>query len=605
MALIATTGLALIAAMATYLARSPIHLTTASITGDEPASYVIISPVRLPLPIEAVIERGVVRFADRPDRALPSSIPARMVLDNALIVLALPQPRDRAGPLPGPTVGSAIGVTEADLVPVLAALSQLSFEGLDVRRSTIRIVTESGKSRIIDEVDLKIAVKAKATATVSGSFQHAGRRLTIDAILGLTSNKPGWAGIPLKLTLKGAGLDIAVDGRLALDSEIVLDGPAELNAIKVRKLATILGFALPTDLWPRNLKVKGNLRWSPRGFAFDRATFAADNNSATGALSIAVAGERPAVQGTLAFEMLELAGFPAALFSGHTRSGTRDVLDVDVTAPLLRHFDADVRLSASQLTIGKLTLGRAAATVALKAGRLLADIAEIELGSGQATGQISIDVTQPATRVSMRGKLVDSDISALIGADRSRMSLDGRTNVVMDVHAAGTTAGDLVRSLGGKVTVTMPSGGRMGIDGRAAVALAQGQDIYGWTAPLRSPTVFDQLELRLVGSDGQFRLEAAKIKIGDTMLVGDGSIDTKRQSLDLRVIASGTDVAPREAGAVTRARLAVGIAASVAGPWWSPAIRAIRRLAQPVTEVGVPDVAADPDTIVFVPRDPG
>jgi hypothetical protein len=145
----------------------------------------------------------------------------------------------------------------------------------------------------------------------------------------------------------------------------------------------------------------------------------------------------------------------------------------------------------------------------------------------------------------------------------------------------------------------------MGADGRAAVALAQRQDIYGWTAPLRAPTAFDDLEFRAVGSEGMMRLEGARLRIGDVALVGDGNLSLRNGNVDIRLYAKAVDPAARGVGVVSPENIAIGAAASVTGPWRSPAVRAIRHIARPVSDA-VPPAAIVPRSPASAPRlDPG
>lgn len=606
MVLIASVGLAIVATTAVILTRDGIPFGTLSMPGDGDNAHALSAPLRLPLPIDLVVESAVLRSGEKADGKRVPGRPSRLIVDDASIVLTLPQGKDRATPAMSTPADVGPQDVIADLAPLLAALSRLEFNNLTLRRGTIRIAGQSGANRVLSDVHVMVAVEPNVSLAVTGSLQQAGRSLKIEATLGLARDKSTNPGMPLRLLVKGVGLDIAINGRLSFDGEFLLDGVAEVTASKVRKLATLVGLGLPADLWPRNLKINGNLRWSPRTVALDRATFTADGNVATGALSVIVSNDRPAVVGTLAFDRLELQQVALVVLSGPAQVKGGSAQAIDVSLPILRDLDADLRLSASDFSVGKMPFGRAAVSVALKAGRLLADIAEIEIATGQATGQISIDVTQPKMRVTVRGKADNANIASLIGEERSRTSLDGRANIVLDTHASGSTVAELLGSLGGKVAILMPSGGRIGFDGRAAVAMAQQQDIFGWTAPLRTSTMFDQLEVRLVGNDGWLKVETAKVKLADTLLLGDGSFDIKSQLLDLRLISNNTEK-PKGAGDGAGNVYSGGSAASVAGPWWSPAIRALRRLARPMTDSGPVGAGAEggPGSAAFVIRDPG
>jgi hypothetical protein len=589
-----------------HLARGQSTLTSGNAIDFAHASYPLTAPVRLPVPGRVTIEQGSVQSGDAPGVERAQSDPARIIVDDGLFVV---------GPVPGsegamPNVTTLVDDADrGDVIiatrPIASALARVAFDTLEIRRGTVRVRGESGRKHDIENVNLTVTAKGKTAVSFAGTVEHSGRAVRLDATLGKSAENS--LGMPLKLAIKGAGIDAAVEGRLSVDNEFLLDGPAELNVTKVRKLAALLGVDLPADILPQNLKIRGNLRWSPRGITFDRASFSFDGNVATGALSIALSGERPALMGTLAFSTLALTKESSDLLSAlwPRLGGTGTEESASSSGSVMRQFDADMRLSAAQLTIGKMALGGAAVSLVLKGGKLLADIAELELASGKAVGQVALDTTRPAARVAVRLKASDIDIAALTGPEWARTALDGRVNIVADLHATGLAIGELINSLSGKLHIAMPTGGRMGADGRAAVSMAQRQDIYGWTAPLRAPTAFDELEVRLIGNDGHMRVEGAKLRVGEVALAGDGAVSLRTGHLDLKLYANASDPADRGVGSVTPENIAIGAAASVSGPWRSPSIRAIRHVAQPLTDAGTPPATAPRGPVSVIRRDPG
>ena len=111
-----------------------------------------------------------------------------------------------------------------------------------------------------------------------------------------------------------------------------------------------------------------------------------DGNEASGALVLNLAGDRPLIDGTLAFSALDLTPYVEAarsqsfLFDRQTASWSAfDLSFPDHSA----YVDADLRISAPKVALKGYGLGRGAATITVRSGKLLADIAELELYSGK------------------------------------------------------------------------------------------------------------------------------------------------------------------------------------------------------------------------------
>src|SRR5262249_61270844 len=85
---------------------------------------------------------------------------------------------------------------------------------------------------------------------------------------------------------------------------------------------------------------------------------------------------------------LESARSPAYVFDRHTAAWSA----WDLSFPTIRQLDADLRLSAAKVTVHGYAFGRAAATIAVHDGKLLADIAELELPAGTASARVTADV---------------------------------------------------------------------------------------------------------------------------------------------------------------------------------------------------------------------
>ena len=106
---------------------------------------------------------------------------------------------------------------------------------------------------------------------------------------------------------------------------------------------------------------KGQLTWARRSLAIENAKIIIDGNEASGALALNLAGERPLVDGTLAFN----AARPDALSSRPLRAQsfvferlTSSWSEFDLSFPIIKHVDADLRVSAPKIAMSGYGFGR-------------------------------------------------------------------------------------------------------------------------------------------------------------------------------------------------------------------------------------------------------
>ena len=121
----------------------------------------------------------------------------------------------------------------------------------------------------------------------------------------------------------------------------------------------------------------------------------------------------------------------------------------DLSFPILRHIDADVRLSAAKVTIKShgLVLGRGAATIAVRSGKLLADIAELEVHAGKMNAQVTVNSNELLPRYTVRGKIENFDAGSAATALLGSPVITGRSTLSVDLQGVGQTPVELLRRL--------------------------------------------------------------------------------------------------------------------------------------------------------------
>jgi AsmA protein len=458
----------------------------------------------------------------------------------------------------------------ATIPPLFEPLIAMNFDTLIVRRGTLHVTSTEGDWETLSDVQAELGGWRKGQIAVRGSFVLRGQRLTIDANL----TPPGedhpqqWA---MKLALKGDLLEVAFDGLLNAAEDLQIAGQAELVTVNLRRLARWFGVPIPATDGLNAASVKGQMRWARHSVAIENAKVGVDGNEATGALVLNMAGERPLIDGTLAFGALDLDPYVEAarsqsfVFDRQTASWSA----FDLAFPLIKHVDADLRISAPKVVLRNFALGRGAATITVRSGKLLAEVAELELHSGNASGQITADTTGLVPRYSVRGRIDDLDAATATAAVFGPTLLSGRATLFADLAGTGQTPAELLRQLSGKATLTLPEGGKVLLDVGALRAAARDRLPAGWGTIARGQTAVEPFEAKAMVDNGVIVPEVARVRVGGFDLGAGGRIDMVEQTLDLHLLVA--PAAPYDRAGSTADTASAMIA--LRGPWHSPIVR--------------------------------
>ena len=300
------------------------------------------------------------------------------------------------------------------------------------------------------------------------------------------------------------------------------------------------------------MRLRGDVDWQAPALAFDKAAFQIDGNEASGTLAMAFNGPRPSLSGTLAFQTLNMSAYLEPELKAQIASFLPWFGDKDgeIPVPLGRQLDVDIRLSASRVMFQGLETGRFAAAVSLKEGRLLADIAEINVDGGRGSGQLTADLADRDSRLSIRGRIEGIEAERASTLLLGHSIVTGLSTITADLSAGGNTVSELLRGLRGKATLSLREGGRIGIDVKSLMGAAQKSKVEGWELATSGQTSIDGLEAKLRVDRGVIASEHVEATLGDSLLKAVGTISLASRQLDLRLLlAAAPTAAP--AGAQT------------------------------------------------------
>jgi AsmA protein len=528
----------------------------------------ITVPVRLSDAPDLTLNRGTL-YAD--GNAAAGTLISRFVLDGPVFYLNASGPRTSA-----PGVESGLASADYDTIaPLLVEqLVAMGFDALTLRQGTLHVTTADGSTETINDIEAELTGRRKGQVTGKGSFSVRGQRLAFDATLQAPTERgvpPRW---PMKLSLKGDLLEASFDGHLSVAEDLQMSGHVELASPSLRRAARWLGVPVSVADGLNATVVKGQLNWARRTLAVEDAKVVLDGNEAAGALTLNLSGERPLIDATLAFSALDLTPYAEAvrsqsfLFDRQTASWSA----FDLSFPLIKHVDADLRISAPKVTLKGygLSLGHGAATITVRSGKLLADIAELELHAGKTTAQVTVDTNEIVPRYILRGKVENFDAGSAGAALFGSTVLTGRPTLSIDVQGVGQTPAELLRRLSGKAALTMAEGGRVALDLKALRAAAKANGPPGWGLLAKGQTNLEQVEVRALVRDGVLVTEAVQARSGAAGVAASGRIDLAQRTLDLQLFMKSSVPTDRP---LKPADVVGSDTATVRGPWQEPFVR--------------------------------
>jgi AsmA protein len=457
------------------------------------------------------------------------------------------------------------------LSPVLKQLVSLNLDLITVRRGTLHITALDGSVETLTDVQVEIKRTRKGQVTSIGSFTVRGQRLAFEATLTQPADKKTPQRWQLQATFKSRLLQGAFEGHVDLGEDLQLDGQAELSTTSLRGVGRWFGLPLPTADSLGAASLKGELTWARRSLAFDKAHITVDGNEGNGRLVLNLGGARPVLEGTLDFAALNLTPYIEAtrtqIFGFELPAAWGAWFDVSL--PIIRQLDADLRISARRVSVKTYALGQGAATIAAQGGKLHADITELELPFGSLSAQVTAIMSEAVPSYGLRAKVESLDVGAAASAVwAGPPALTGKGTLAVDLTARGYSLADIARRLSGSATLAMPEGGRMALDLKAVRAAAKAGG-RGWDDLAKSPTHLDRLELRTLIIDGVAFAQDVQARAGDVALGMTGRLGIVDGNMEARLMLKA-GAPPNQPLRLTDTSVDT---VTLRGPWMNPEVR--------------------------------
>jgi len=522
--------------------------------------YVITVPVRLSSAPDLTLNRAVIYDYGQ---SVPPGGVSQVVLDGPVLSL------NAAGL--GATEGPG-GIEAEPVPPLIQQIGALGFDVVAIRRGTLHVVMGDGDVETLTDIQAEVKKDRRGQIASQGSFTVRGQRLAFDTTFG-QPDKTQPQRWPLQVSFKASLLQGTFNGHADLSEGLQLVGQTELAITSLRRVGRWFGLPLYVTEGFNATTVKGDLTWARRSLAFEKARIAVDGNEGNGRLALNLAVDRPLLEATLDFANLNLTPY---LDAARTQLFGFELpvtwgASFDTSLPMIRYLDADMRISANRIALKDLGFGQGGATVTAQAGKLRADIAEVELPSGGSlSAQVTAIMTEAVPRYAVRAKVESLEMGPATARLLGSPALTGRAGLTFDLTSTGYTLTELTRRLSGKAALSMPEGGRLALDLRAVRQAAKAGQ-RGWAALARSHTNVERLEARSLIIDGVAFAEDIQARAGDLALALAGRLGLVDGNMDARLVLkpgapSDASQKPADAGASE--------VVTLRGPWPDPMLRA-------------------------------
>jgi AsmA protein len=318
---------------------------------------------------------------------------------------------------------------------------------------------------------------------------------------------------------------------------------------------------------PAPLSAKAEVRLNGAVVMINGLSGALGDGAFNGWASVDLAS-KPLVKVDLDFQRLAVATSKAPAASASQRAQPWSNATFDLSG--LNYVDAQVRISAAELSIGDTRFAPVAIDAALAGGVLKTQFPNLGAYGGQVSGQLIVDASRGEPVYAFTTDLVGVRALPLLQSAADFDKLDGRLQAKIGVRSSGNSQRAIMSNLGGVVFANFQDGAIRGLNLAKMIRSLTSGTLSGWQETRDETTDLSQLS-------ASFRVEKGQATTSDLNLVGPlvkmtgaGSIDLATKSLAFRVepkLVMTTEGQGRASDPV-----GLGIPVVIEGPWAEPRI---------------------------------
>ncbi|HMM92877.1 AsmA family protein [Bradyrhizobium sp.] len=428
-------------------------------------------------------------------------------------VASLPLRRERvvreANPAAKPAGGKG---TEA------FSIAHISVSGGTIVLSNVRDRVENR----IETINADIVIDADRKVTLSGNARKNGN--------------------PLKFELKAA-LPAAPAERQTIPAEIKIDAPDFLNG---------------------QLTAKAEARLNGPIVMVNGVTGTLGDGAFNGWASFDLSS-KPLVKLDLDFQKLAVA-MSRSNDSTAGQPWSNATLDING----LNYIDIQARISAAELAIGGARFAPAAIDATLASGVLKAQVANLGAYEGNASGDLTVDVSAATPTFAMRADLANVRALPLLSGLADFDRLDGKMQAKISVRSSGISQRAIMSNMAGTAFIVFQDGAIRGLNVAQMIRSLTASPLSGWQQSEEKATDLSQLSASFKIDKGQAQTTDLNLIGPLVKMTGVGTIALDTRQIGFRVepkLVMTTEGQGRAGDPV-----GLGIPVMLEGPWSAPRI---------------------------------
>ena len=389
---------------------------------------------------------------------------------------------------------------------------------------------QAGSEETISAVDMSIVwPKMGRSASIGGTLDWRGETAAFEA----SSDKPmeliAGGLSPISLSVDSNRLTARLDGSAGTMAKLQLEGDFAFKTPSMKGLLDWLGIdsTLARLFGPASLEARANLAGG--SVSFTDMALNLDDNRADGVLQFDFRRARPLVQGTLAYDKLDLTPYLGQLKSGDPLLARR------LSPDDFGLVDLDIRLSAAEVQAAPLRLDRMAASLVTRDNQLSLSIGEAYGYGGRI--EANLDMRPSKNSTSNMDAHLRTKANGLMAGQLARQYaqipfLTGTALIEADIEGNGASLAQMIETAHGDLSVVLTVGSisPFSLDIMQDV-LEIGEEAEP-DALYEGETPFDVLSVRGKLDEKKLMVEGLRMTSGNRALEGAARLDLDTMELD-------------------------------------------------------------------------
>lgn len=369
----------------------------------------------------------------------------------------------------------------------------------------------------------------------TGSLQATGTWRGETVIVELESTEPmlllAGGTAQMHFAFAGSPGNADFDGTLNLSDKPFFDGTAAFSTSSLRRMLEWSRADIGRQPEVSAVSLQSRVQGNQERIKFEDLNLNLDGSAGTGVVELVLSGARPTASGTLAFQQINLNSFISAFTpigeDGRPRSG-----EIDTT--FTERINLDLRMSASQATVGLVSMSDVGATAQVRDGLAVFDISDARAFDGSIQAGLRFDRTATGTGVEASIRATDIDGAAFgQAAGLTRVMPAARGNFSLMLKGPVERWDTFTQHLVGSLSATFSTGSIPNLSLPTFWSKTRQGDFFALSEAGGAALYVNRLDLKATIANDRARIDRATIKSGFNDIALSGIVSSAGRGLAL------------------------------------------------------------------------